>query len=734
MKNQEIIAHIRQLDKCIQTNQEHSTGVACLAEHFTQEIGLPGWGAFLGQLHDKGKEKKDFQTYIRMKNDLPTDSCTYQDKTHAYVGALLAKKLFPEGHLLAAFALAGHHAGMPDYLQLNAQLQKSLPKEVSLDDLPKSPAPPTFLRRMQPADVNHLFRLLYSCLVDADYLDTESFMIEEQSRLRGNHATLAELLPKLEVHLNEIAKRAEDTAVNRIRKQVQEACRHSADCSKGVYSLTVPTGGGKTLSSILWAMLHAVRNGQKRIILSIPYTSIITQTASVLKTIFGDENVLEHHSNLQIDEKERDDETTLRKKLATENWDFPIIVTTNVQLLESMYASHPASCRKLHNIANSVLLFDEVQTLPGERLQSIVDALKAYHLFFGISLLFTTASQPTLEGVRPGHQADLLGFDRIEEIIPTSWNLHEKLKRVHLHFCEQPLSYDAIAERLLEQHRVLCVVNTRRDAGEIFSRLQKSEDGALHYHLSRMMCAEHLDSTIGKIKEMLKQDEGTPIRVVSTQLIEAGVDMDFPVVFRQEAGLDSILQAAGRCNREGKLLGLGDTFVFQIEGRTVPLGTLNYANQARLNMPKQDDWFAPKAIKDYFTYFYHQIPTFDMKVEVDGSKWTMKELLYSVRKLMFDTADRAFRLIDSKGSSVIVKYGESESLMNRLKRGEFDPMLFHKLNRYAVNLNEPNFKEFLGAGMIEEVQGMYYLSDSAQYDLKVGLKLNNHWIDETLIL
>lgn len=318
--------------------------------------------------------------------------------------------------------------------------------------------------------------------------------------------------------------------------------------------------------------------------------------------------------------------------------------------------------------------------------------------------------------------------------MPATWHLHEKLRRVHLHFCTSPLTYQEISEQLLQHPRVLCIVNTRKDAGEIFSRLGEPEPGALHFHLSRMMCAEHLDHTLHEIKEALQRDASTPIRVVSTQLVEAGVDMDFPVVYRQEAGLDSILQAAGRCNREGKLPELGRTEVFQIEGRRVPLGTLNYANQARLNMPAPKDWFSPEAMKDYFTHFYHQIPTFDKKEEgKDGLKWTMQELLYSVKKLMFDTADHVFRLIDSKGYSVVVHYGESDTLMNHLKNGVFDPLLFRRLNRYAVQLNEHDFKAFVEAGMIESVQGLYYLSDSAQYHSSVGLKLDNHWIDEILI-
>lgn len=734
MEKATIISHIRPADKLVQDNSEHSLGVATLAATFAKEFNMEDWGYYMGMLHDKGKEKHDFQTYIRLMNELPTQSKTYQDKTHAYVGALLARKSFPAGYPFVAYALAGHHAGMPDYLKLEELLKKPIPEEVSQDELPKAPAPPTFLRQMKPKDINHLFRILYSCLVDADYLDTERFMNEEQSQHRGNSKSLSELLPLLEARLHSMAQHSEKTPVNEIRQNVQDACRNAASLPQGVYSLTVPTGGGKTLSSILWAMLHAIQNGKKRIILSIPYTSIITQTAAILKAIFGDENVLEYHSNIQEDDQHEADETSLSKKLAAENWDFPIIVTTNVQLLESMYASHPAACRKLHNIANSVLLFDEVQTLPGERLQPIIDALQTYHQFFGVSILFTTASQPTLAGERPGHDGNLQGFEHIHEIIPASWKLHEKLKRVELHFCDEAMDYDAIAEQLLQHHRVLCIVNTRKDAGELFTRMEASDKGALHFHLSRMMCAEHLDCTLQQIREALKQGDEVPIRVVSTQLVEAGVDIDFPVVYRQEAGLDSILQAAGRCNREGKLKGLGQTEIFKIGGRRVPPGTLTYAYQARLNMPTPKDWLAPEAMTDYFTHFYHQIPTFDKKVAINGAQWNMHEALYSIKQLMFDTADQIFRLIDNDGKRVVVNYGDSPLLIEQLRAGIINKQLFRKLNRYAVNLHDRDFLNLFKTGMIEEVQGIYYLCDKHQYDEKVGLILDNHWIEETLIL
>lgn len=259
--------------------------------------------------------------------------------------------------------------------------------------------------------------MLYSCLVDADYLDTEHFMLPEQFRLRGGKSTVEELLLKLEVYLSNLKRNVSNTEINRIRNEVQQYCIDASEDDVDFYSLTVPTGGGKTLSSVLWALRHANKNGLRRIIIAIPYTSIITQTAATLRNIFGDENVLEHHSNVNLMDE---NEGSQRLKLATENWDYPIVVTTNVQLFESLFSNKPSDCRKLHNIVNSVLILDEVQTLPMGFLQPIVDTLDTLKRVFNVSILFTTASQPVLNGRIEGTNP-LVGFDalpQIKEIVP----------------------------------------------------------------------------------------------------------------------------------------------------------------------------------------------------------------------------------------------------------------------------------------------------------------------------
>ena len=719
----------------IQSLEDHANGVANLASQFASEFGMEDWGKALGLLHDKGKERKDFQNYIRLENGIEAPS--YGEKAHAWIGAQIAKKIKPELYPMVTFPILGHHAGMCDYTDLKYSMERTIPSEVDCKIHLTTPSMDFFVKHnlLVPERwkyIHHVERMLFSCLVDADYLDTEKFMQPDKSDVRKTSASLLELLPKLE---EQLSKFKADSQVNIIRKQIQDCCKYSSAKPCGVYSLTVPTGGGKTLSSLLWAMLHAIENGKKRIIIAIPYTSIISQTATTLKSIFGEEMVLEHHSNYDYHDNEDRYKDFNTERMAAENWDAPIIVTTNVQLFESMYASHPGRCRKLHNIANCVIILDEVQTLPGEHLQAIIDALKAYNELFGVSILFTTASQPTLEGKRKGHEKDLIGFDKIEELIPKEMQLHDKLRRVSLHFEDTLLTYEEIAEKMMEHERVLCIVNTRKTALELFKSLPQSES---HYHLSRNMCAEHVDKTLTTIKDRMAANDGNPVRVVTTQLVEAGVDIDFPFVMRQEIGLDSILQAAGRCNREGKL-SEGTTMVFRIDGVSVPRGTMSYANQARLNMRPQEDLFSPEAMTEYFTQYYNNIPSFDKK-DKNLNNNNISTLLHNVRELCFDTADKYFKLIDDSGYSVVVNYGDASLLVERMRRGDISKTLYRKLSRYSVNISKYIFDEFSKEGLIERIEtlgkdtGLYYISDCRQYNEKFGLMLSNHFQEENLII
>lgn len=726
MKNM-IISHIKPIKGIdvhkwpIQTNEEHSRGVSKLAAEFAHEIGFDEVCAALGLLHDKGKEQLAFQRYIRTVTEYDV-CCRINGKVHhAYVGALMVKEIYPQLPSLLQHSLShiilGHHGGLRDQDELELKLQETIPLDVSPAEPIKDLKWPT---KFQPNsyEFNHWVRMLYSCLVDADYLDTEAFMDKESSNLRQSHETLEELLPKLESYLTNLKVSATHTPLNTIRNKIQERCIETSTSPMGFFSLTVPTGGGKTLSSLIWAMRHAIKHGLKRIIIAIPYTSIIVQTAETLRRIFGVNNVLEHHSNFDS-ETISDKKTRLQMTLAAENWDYPIVVTTNVQLFESMYANKPSRCRKLHNIGHSVLILDEVQTLPLEHLQPIVDALKTYQHLFGTSILFTTASQPILTNDK---KLKLNGITEITEIIPNNYNLHQLLRRVNLVIDKTSCSYDELSERLCKESRFLCVVNTRKIAQKIYNNLPPS---VTLFHLSRMMCPAHICKTISEIKQALRNEKEKEVRVVSTQLIEAGVDIDFPVVYRQEAGLDSVLQAAGRCNREGLLPHNGTTYLFMLKGEPLLKGAAA-PNNARNNIVGNPDWFAPETMNQYFANLYYQ---------ADFDKNDLKSKLYQCRELQFRTAAEAFRLIEEKGTKLIVNYGESVELLAQLVEKGPNHNLMKKLNQYAVTLHDKDFKELVAQGAIEEVlSGIYFLHDRIYYDSKTGIKIGDLWLDEILTI
>ena len=715
----------------IQTNAEHSDNVAKLARSFADELGMGMWGYVLGMLHDKGKESDDFQSYIRKESGYDYEAKCPLEHNHAFVGGIIAKSIYGKGsESLLCNQIISHHSGLHDYCQIEETLKKDIPSDVNrcvekihLNRPPFSLSPIKGCKGMT-SDANHLSRMLFSCLVDADYLDTELFMDEKSARKRINGISLQSLLPLLETYIDNLQKRSSESEVNAIRRTVQERCVSVSNVEKGFYSLTVPTGGGKTLSSLVWALRHAVHNGMKRIIIAIPYTSIIVQTASILKQIFGEEAVLEHHSNFDP-QSLKSKEMQHKAKLATENWDYPIVVTTNVQLFESMFSNKPSDCRKLHNIVNSVIILDEVQTLPTDYLQPIVDALKSYQRMFGISVLFTTASQPVLSGLIEGcnPKAAFQGIDNITEIIPKEYVLHDKLRRVRLEIDNTGSTYNEIADQLSQHNKVLCIVNTRNDARELFERLPKE---GMTIHLSRMMCPRHVSKAIQEIKQALSDNSETVIRVVATQLIEAGVDIDFPVVYRQEAGLDSILQAAGRCNREGKL-DMATTYVFSLSEEHKLYGSIIDANNARLNMVNVNDWFASEAMTEYFRQLYCRKETFDKK--------DIKTLLYKPTEMCFAEAAKEFRLIEETGKTVYVNMDDSLELVERLKNDGITYSLMKQLSQYSVNIHERDFLKLWSYGAIEEViEGIYVVNDRAQYDENIGLRLDNHWMNEILTI
>ena len=722
----ELYAHIAlNVDNELRTQSldSHSQGVGLIASRFAADFGCGSISLIMGLLHDKGKEQVEWQNYIQgvtgYNNEFSQVKCAPH---HAYVGACIACKQYPQIAHFIAQPIAGHHRGLYDYCDFVEVIKEGIPYDVEIGEV----MPFTFPRfsKLEKYDYHQIVRMLFSCLVDADSLDTELFMTPEQAKLRGGYATIEDLLVKLESHLQKLRNESQDTEVNHIRNYVQNQCVKESQKEKGFYSLTVPTGGGKTLASLLWALHHAVKNHQQRIIIAIPYTSIIVQTAAIFKGIFGEENVLEHHSNVNPEEIQ-DRELRERLQLAIENWDYPIIVTTNVQLFESLFSNKRSDCRKLHNIANSVIILDEVQTLPMGFYKPIVQMLDSLKRLFGVSVLFTTASQPILSGRIDGANP-FAGFDAlpaIQEIIPIEAQLHDKLRRVELSFMEESQTYDQIAAKLIEHKRVLCIVNTRKDAKEIFDRLPNE---GVRLHLSRMMCPAHVSATIQLVKDALKDRGSEPVRVVATQLIEAGVDIDFPVVYRQEAGLDSILQAAGRCNREGRQE-ICTTYIFSLgKEHPLPPGFISQTNNARKGMGQQQDWFAPEAMTTYFRQLHSRIDNFDEK--------NIQDLLYK-RECEFEEAARQFHLIDDQTISVIISWNGSVSLYQHLLSEGPSYMLLKKLAQFSVNIRERDFRKLQSIGAIEEpFEKIYAITNPDFYKKDTGLSMDNQWLEETYII
>lgn len=713
----EPIAHLYKKDNdwIIQSNRAHCEGVAELAEKFAAEFGMGSWGRVMGLLHDRGKESNGFQKYIVSSSGMKPEVRSRDSKRHSYIGALIVHEYAFDEHLCwLSNAIAGHHRGLYNLSHLCKELkEKTIPQEVDCSK-PTIGLDVPFQDLLTSTESSHIGRMLFSCLVDADRLDTEKFMNPEESKIREGFAGLSTLQSRLDKYRYELSQRP-DTLLNQLRQEIQSYCDDAALQPPGFFELTVPTGGGKTLASIVWAIRHALHNNKKRIIIAIPFTSIIVQTAETLRNIFGRENVVEHHSAVnESDDKEADH----KNSLATENWDAPIIVTTNVQLFESMFSNRPSACRKLHAICNSVVILDETQCLPLESLQPIVNAMKAYRKLFGTSFLFCTASQPVLHGVHEGRRDALfqgIEEDSITSIIPDVMHLSSRMARVKLDFDLGIKTYEQVAAEVGKHPIVLCVVNTKKAALSIFQALSFGDDHT--YHLSRNMCQAHLLDTITKIKERLRAGQKT--QVISTQLIEAGVDIDFPVVYRQLAGLDSILQAAGRCNREGKA-DQGITHVFQLndQQRINPLGNPKYVMMDLISEVLESDWFAPETIQLYFTKLYKWINSFDTdEIEYEAKSGT---------ECNYEVIGEKFKLIKEKEVTVIVNYGDAELLISQLKEGKLTRELFRKLGRYSVGIPSTLFQKFLKSKVIAEIHtGIFFIADKNYYDLYTGLKLDN---------
>jgi len=709
--NQTSLAHVYQ-DKegrwQLHALEEHLRAVGELAAGFAEEFAASEWARLAGLWHDLGKYSAAFQGYIRRESgfdpEAHIESCSGR-VNHSSAGALHAAANLPGKGQLLAYLIAGHHAGLADWHGDEngaAALSRRLKEEQHLKVLPTAAIPSDVLHPNIPITTKPLggeaglalwLRMLFSCLVDADFLDTEAFTDGDKHNGRGGYASLAHLLEIFDRHMDRFAAAATPTPVNRVRADVLRQCRERALDDPGIFSLTVPTGGGKTLSSLAFALTHAVKREKtkRRVIYVIPYTSIIEQTADIFRGIFGDQ-VIEHHSNLDLGQP---DQETAKSRLATENWDAPLIVTTSVQFFESLFAVRTSRCRKLHNIVNSVVVLDEAQLLPPSFLLPILSVMKLLTKHYGVTFVLSTATQPALHS-RSGFGWRFDGLDGVREIIADPDALYRSLERVTVTMPEDYQArgnWQSVAEELQRHASVLAVVNTRADCREVHSLMPR---GTLH--LSAAMCGAHRAKVIADIKVRL-QDQ-VPTRVVSTQLVEAGVDVDFPIVYRALAGLDSIAQAAGRCNREGKQ-DRGRVVVF-VPPKPSPSGVLRHGEQTTVSLfsGTSADPMAREHFTRYFELFYSRVKSLDEHQIVDLLTADARQ-----GQIQFSTAAQRFRLIDdAESASVLVWYDDSRALIGKLEKEGPERWLMRKLQRYSVNLPRRTVMRLLGEGIVYEVR------------------------------
>ena len=699
------LAHISE-DQRQQTVLDHLEGTAALSARFAAAFGAEELGRLVGLAHDIGKYSEAFQR--RLQGGSKVD--------HATAGAYECRQ---KGQIAAAFCVAGHHGGLPDgglrgdsadgptfqgRMQRAAEgkLEPYAPwrQEVSL---PSAKCPP-FLGPNGRLDAFFFTRMLYSCLVDADYLDTERFMAGE-APLRGSDVSMEELYQRLERFIaGWFPPKGE---VNTLRCGVLEQCIAQGEAQKpGLFTLTVPTGGGKTVASLAVALRHACAHGKTRIIYVIPYTSIIEQTADVFRRILGAENVLEHHANVRYDTDAAGEATpeTARRMRATENWDMPVIVTTAVQFFESLYANRSSQCRKLHNIAGSVVIFDEAQMIPLPYLRPCVHAIAQLTAHFGVTAVLCSATQPAL---LPVFQEFLPGCV-IPELCEPSVMRSPVFQRVRFRKAGR-LSFEQLHQELSKAEQVLCIVNSRKNARLVFEGIQ----GEGSYHLSTLMTPCHRKAVLAEIRRRLK--EGLPCRVVSTSLIEAGVDVDFPLVFREEAGLDSILQAAGRCNREGRRpVSESVVIVFKAENAAPPLFSAAIA-AGQEAMDRYEELSDPEAI----SYYFHAL------LDLKGQKaQDQKGILSRIQKgdFPFATVAEAFHLIEEDTRTVYIPIGEGEGLVDRLRQGERSRQLFRELGQVGVSVYDQQFRALDEGGALEILEdGSVILGDLSLYSNETGL-------------
>ncbi len=811
MKNR-FIAHLRKGDGEPQYLWDHLREVSILAGQFAGKIGLKESGEILGLLHDLGKASKEFQDYIQSATGLiDPDSDDYVDAKakkgkvdHSSAGAqVIYESLWgkgPEGCIAAqvlALCIASHHSGLIDCLSPNGEnnFQRRIEKpdqnthkteaianfqEINpkLNDLLSKEVEQQLFEKINGIKEDNdsqetlafkyglLIRFLFSCLIEGDRLNTADFEIPSNARFRncGQYDSWEILIQRLGNKIKEFENKPKRNEVDELRSQVSQSCFDFSTKPKGIYQLTVPTGGGKTLASLRFALNHANRHKMDRVFYIIPYTSIIDQNAEEVRKIMEDKDkngkylnkvVLEHHSNLTPDEETR------RQGLLSENWDAPIVFTTQVQFLETLFGHGTRGARRMHQLTNSVLIFDEIQTIPVRCVHMFNIAIRFLVHTCGATVVLCTATQPLLDKIDPVQRA--LKIQPEQKIIPYEKELFKKLKRVEVFdrrkiggWNEEAVA-DLVDQELKDKGSVLIIVNTKNSARSLYQAvIQKSNADV--YHLSTNMCPAHRLKVLNKVKDKLEKKE--PIICVSTQLIEAGVDIDFGSVIRYLAGLDSIAQAAGRCNRNGIREKLGNIWVVNpSKENTDKLKDIQIGIEKAKRIlddfkehPEnfENDWIGLETMEAYYKYYFYERKNemcykvgtnspagreddlFNLlsmnTISVDDYKRSNQQAAPNILfRQSFQTASKAFRAIESPTRGIVVPYGEEgKEIINDLCAAfevEKQYRLLKKAQRYSVNVYLNVFTDFADKQAIREAQegtGIFYLDDQ-YYDSDLGL-------------
>lgn len=715
MQRKDYLAHISEDNMREQSLLEHLEEVGKLAEKFASAFGQGEVGRGIGNMHDVGKGSIPFQERLH-------GAALHVDHSTAGARELFYKKTAP--YVLGAYCVAGHHGGLPDggtiadsagMPTLHGRMRKKLePYEDFFNEMSLPDWSDFSFKGLGKGGFSFAFltRMLFSCLVDADYLDTEHFMKGELREDIGG-ASIEVLFDKFKQYIGDWLNNDDSNTINGRRSEILKACLAQGTGPQRLYQLTVPTGGGKTTASMAFALQHAMTHNLDRIIYVIPYVSIIEQTAEVFRNIFGAENVLENHCNVNIENPE---ELKLHQ-LAAENFDKRIIVTTNVQFFESLFSNKPAKCRKIHNFAKSIIIFDEAQMLPVNYLFPCIRAISELIYNYRCTAVLCTATQPALLEYFPKEISSTAA-----EICPNVEDQYQFFKRSKVEHIGE-ISEETLADRLESRSQVLCILTSRKNVRNIYNLLKSRELPGI-YHLSTLMYPEHRKGVLAEIKQCLK--EGAPCRVIATSLIEAGVDVDFPSVFRELAGVDSIIQAAGRCNREGKRpLADSRAFFFTLKGQsqTSLPGSLRQPISATEQIAREyEDVSELNAIHQYFKRLYKfKGEGLDVKAIVRSFEAGAKSLSFP-----FAAIAKEFHLIEQDSLTVFIpKEKEAELIKERLCSGQASRSLMRAAGRYCVNIFEREYKTLYDAGALDPVfDDFAVLTDLGQYDEECGLILN----------